>query len=281
MADRHPCLPRELEREIFEMATRLHPETAFTFLLVARRVQIWIEPLVYRSLQLAPENAATLLKLKPPDVLTANVRHLTLRGLYDQWGAVVEICNKATHLAIGGGILSDPPHLPVFFSLRHLRRLACHGHELSADSLDASLPVYALITHLELFDNLTSPDILEPWICALPSLTHLALYHRPPWAMVHRLLAGAEGFSRRLQVLVILYYISVPAVPSTLTDPRLVITRDYNLNGWESWDKGVLDCHNFWDVAEEFIACKRKGLIPNSCFLAERKEANQLLVPSV
>ncbi|KAJ7059551.1 hypothetical protein C8F01DRAFT_1144957 [Mycena amicta] len=266
-------LPIELEREIFELATRLYPASGFTVLLVARRVQIWIEPLLYRSLQLTRQKATTLLKLKPPGFLTYNVRHLTLRGANADWGALVEVCNKATHLAIGSGILSNPPLLLAFLSLRHLRRLACHGHELSAGSLDASLPVYALITHLELFDDLTSPDILEPWICALPSLTHLALHHRPAWATVHRLL-GAEGFSRQLQVLVIVS-ISMPAIPSTLTDPRLVITRDDTLNGWESWDKGVLDCHNFWDVAEEFIACKRKSLIQNSSFLAQREEGNQ------
>ncbi|KAK7047058.1 hypothetical protein R3P38DRAFT_3176535 [Favolaschia claudopus] len=43
-----PCFPPELERYIFETAALFYPHTIPRLLPVARRVLIWIEPLLYR-----------------------------------------------------------------------------------------------------------------------------------------------------------------------------------------------------------------------------------------
>ncbi|KAJ7762894.1 hypothetical protein B0H16DRAFT_1528085 [Mycena metata] len=47
-----PAFPPELERLVFEMAAHARPPTIPTFMRVARRVKIWVEPLLYRTLHL-------------------------------------------------------------------------------------------------------------------------------------------------------------------------------------------------------------------------------------
>ncbi|KAJ6550049.1 hypothetical protein B0H19DRAFT_1160293 [Mycena capillaripes] len=47
-------LPPELERLIFEIAALESPKSMPALILVARRVQIWIEPLLYGVLALTP-----------------------------------------------------------------------------------------------------------------------------------------------------------------------------------------------------------------------------------
>lgn len=41
VSSRIPDLPFELERDIFELTARAHPQEALTLVRVARRVQIW------------------------------------------------------------------------------------------------------------------------------------------------------------------------------------------------------------------------------------------------
>ncbi|KAH7926042.1 hypothetical protein BV22DRAFT_389412 [Leucogyrophana mollusca] len=48
------ALPEDLERTIFGLAARDHPECAPTLTLVARRVKAWIEPIIYATVDFCP-----------------------------------------------------------------------------------------------------------------------------------------------------------------------------------------------------------------------------------
>ncbi|KAJ6582371.1 hypothetical protein B0H19DRAFT_1118189 [Mycena capillaripes] len=50
--DGEPALPLDLEREIFELAARQYPSSIPTFLLICHRVHAWLEPSLYRVLNL-------------------------------------------------------------------------------------------------------------------------------------------------------------------------------------------------------------------------------------
>ncbi|CAK5266550.1 unnamed protein product, partial [Mycena citricolor] len=43
-------LPEDVERYIFEIGAFSNPRSISTYMLVARRVKIWLEPLLYRTL---------------------------------------------------------------------------------------------------------------------------------------------------------------------------------------------------------------------------------------
>ncbi|KAJ6564485.1 hypothetical protein B0H19DRAFT_79022 [Mycena capillaripes] len=47
-----PIHPEDLEREIFEISAHSQPVFILTLMLVARRVKIWLEPLLYRTIVL-------------------------------------------------------------------------------------------------------------------------------------------------------------------------------------------------------------------------------------
>ncbi|KAJ7854146.1 hypothetical protein B0H14DRAFT_3865579 [Mycena olivaceomarginata] len=52
MTDAEPTLPLDLEREIFELSARQYPTSTPSFLRVCHRVHTWLEPFLYRVLNL-------------------------------------------------------------------------------------------------------------------------------------------------------------------------------------------------------------------------------------
>ncbi|KAJ7918208.1 hypothetical protein B0H13DRAFT_1869686 [Mycena leptocephala] len=52
MTDVEPTLPLDLEREIFELAARQYPTSIPSYLRVCQRVHTWLEPFLYRVLNL-------------------------------------------------------------------------------------------------------------------------------------------------------------------------------------------------------------------------------------
>ncbi|KAJ7059732.1 hypothetical protein C8F01DRAFT_1145482, partial [Mycena amicta] len=70
-----PRLPRELEREIFELAAEIHPSTVAVLLRVAHRVQEWTEPFLYRTIRVRTSQSfeafQRILRTKSPRFLAA------------------------------------------------------------------------------------------------------------------------------------------------------------------------------------------------------------------
>ncbi|KAJ7059514.1 hypothetical protein C8F01DRAFT_1370429 [Mycena amicta] len=270
MVAEDPWLPRELEREIFTMTARLHPDMRYRLLFVARRVLIWIEPTLYRTLVFRNHHRLSqLLTAKSSEFFAKATRRVTLelRASDDAVG-VLKLCSGVTHLAIGTYEYYEALH-GAFLELRQLQRLAFHPPEiLRVPEEDAPHPVFSSLTHLELFDY---TDYSVNFFCAaLPALTHLALNGVVGWPRPDILLADCK----KLTLLVLLastqhYAVEIEAeleilADPSLADPRVVVT------WYKTWDEGVLDCYSYWDVAGDFAARKRQGLIKESCFLAER-----------
>ncbi|KAJ7049578.1 hypothetical protein C8F01DRAFT_1183237 [Mycena amicta] len=269
MTTEHPLLPRELEREIFEITVHLHPEMGYTLLFVARRVLIWIEPTLYRSLELRdPHRLSRLLTAKSREFFVKTTRHVSLD--YPATGRddaleVLDLCPRVTHLSLHTDNYDDMLHA-AFLRLQQLRCLSFYpGDVLCGPKTDGSLPVFCSLTHLEILYH-DDYDI-ESFCSALPVLTHLAVDADVGWpravillAQCKKLirlvlLAGARRFAENMEA----------SAPKDFADPRVVIT------WYETWNEGVLDSHSYWDVVEEFLARKRRGLIKESRFLAERE----------
>ncbi|KAK0194871.1 hypothetical protein F5146DRAFT_262433 [Armillaria mellea] len=67
-----PDLPIELERDIFELAATLYPGSAYHLATISKRVQIWMEILIYQTVVLDLPKSRTNLFLRTVDSRPAN-----------------------------------------------------------------------------------------------------------------------------------------------------------------------------------------------------------------
>ncbi|KAJ7464979.1 hypothetical protein B0H11DRAFT_69018 [Mycena galericulata] len=207
-------LPVELEREIFEMAANADVGTALRLALVARRVQSWIEPIIYsrvvvaeapnvavpprevralrgyRSLHKSKSKRAApqvnvprfirTLPLRPASFFTHHVKRLHLGNLSEpHLLAVLAACTGATELGWWGSDLTAP--VATALVRLPLTRLAVdqtfHFHFfLPGTCIGTSIgTAFARLTHLDLtFAGIAGLPALPP-LDPFPALTHLSL----------------------------------------------------------------------------------------------------------
>ncbi|KAJ7052052.1 hypothetical protein C8F01DRAFT_633483 [Mycena amicta] len=282
-----PRLPPELEREIFETTALMYPSTIPPLLRVARRVLIWIEPLLYRTLNVGEDwpsveqfHAASS---KPPAFLAQAVRCVVLHTGYDYdtVSRTLSLCTGCTRLAVDGA-RSARKLLPILSTLpiQRLAAFVCPTLDLMDMPQDiAAHPLLRCLTHLDLFDPLRSHEVL-PIVDALPSLpflTHLAIGQSGPLDTVRELLERILKDCRQLRILVVPNYdrsnhseedfdahkTMMGDVPESLRNPRLVLC------SYKLWFEGVLDGPNFWKVAEDLVARKRRREVDANIFWAD------------
>ncbi|KAJ7444646.1 hypothetical protein B0H11DRAFT_2291205 [Mycena galericulata] len=256
-----PFLPPELEREIFELSAHLHPGSAPNFLLVARRVLTWIEPLIYRVISIQGNCAPVLrtLRSKPTQFFGENVHCLLVDGV--PAAELEEILSVSTGIRSLVLLGASPSILSAVLRLRP-QKLAIHLESLfgRTDLVDFSLPLFTTVTHLDLFDS----EFTGPWqkIALLPALTHLALLEDTPLDVKIQILRNCP----RVEVLV-----NMHIHPSSFEESQFVedvrfvsmvlSTSDYKTD-WESGANGGID---FWARTDKFVAMKQRGEIkPNS-----------------
>ncbi|KAF7366173.1 hypothetical protein MVEN_00494300 [Mycena venus] len=185
-----PVFPMELEREIFETTALMHPKAGPTLLRVARRVLVWIEPLLYRIVILNSQNEKKFLPLliamecKQPEFFHA-VHHLAV-WYYREMCTVEELtrlltlCKRVVDLSFGN--LTDPDLLPIIADMP-LQRLSLSLQELFGSSPDLKHPLFDSVTHLDICDRAdrgAAISLAYAQIPALPALTRLALeFHVP------------------------------------------------------------------------------------------------------
>ncbi|KAF7329547.1 hypothetical protein MKEN_00217600 [Mycena kentingensis (nom. inval.)] len=273
-----PRLPEDLERTIFELVFFLDAAQGPKLLLVARRVQLWIEPLIYRTIELChPSRTAAILDAargKPDGFLAKHVRDVVLLGSGHNGESLLQECTGLVGLAIAGGAYTDTI-CPTILALPNLRRLACHPTQLIWHLPTPPLildPAFRHISHLDLFSGLKSSATREAentrmcaFLATLPALTHLSLHHGLPWPVVRNVLSALP----RLRVLVDR---STPAFapgraetlpPDLLRDVRLVILTS------GTWYEAALEGAEVWLLAEKFVDAKRSGRIPADVFIPE------------
>ncbi|KAJ7176714.1 hypothetical protein C8R46DRAFT_1077095 [Mycena filopes] len=270
-----PVVSADLEREIFELAAVLHPGTIPTLLLVARRVLIWLEPLLYTIVRtdLPPMLRALerVMATKPPSFFLA-VRHICL--INSSWSvdttqALLRLCPRLESLAY------LPPHGKLALqTLIEVKRWSGCLTDLFDNALefDLSLPVFRNVTHMDIFEDLdpasdtngTGPVICES-LPKMPALTHLCLSRSVPAEITRRLLDECV----HLQILVNIWTgpvydrIAVTRLLNDngagVTDVRFVavLSNDY----WGDWGTGARGGVDFWAAAESFVASKRRGEI--------------------
>ncbi|KAJ7749694.1 hypothetical protein B0H16DRAFT_1691808 [Mycena metata] len=198
----------ELEREIFEETALMHKSSIPNLILVARRVFVWIEPLLYRvvcveipSLKLV---RAILTSEKPPPFFHNAVRHLALlRGPSTSIDnlRVLGLCRGissfgATNLNVDGAVLVGLEHCV------NLRRLSLCLSLLFDTAVDFTHPIFRSLTHLDLFDSVQHGVMgLLPFIPTLPALTHLALHEYTERRRPRRIgaIPPATGFACSLE----------------------------------------------------------------------------------
>ncbi|KAJ7465970.1 hypothetical protein FB451DRAFT_1138083 [Mycena latifolia] len=278
--DSAPKFPRELEREIFEMAALMHPGQIPTLLRVASRVLLWTEPVLYRVVRVdkyVPYSRGLLnaIKSKPPSFLQGAVRHLLLRHTpfwtADEGTVVLKMCTGVVNLAIFGR-LSNPSILPILANMR-VQRLCVSLIDLFGENMvvDLTHPLFEFITHLDVLDVADDDDVILMCsrIPVLPALTHLCLNGQVLWHAVDALLAEcprlgllANFWHRDLALFAYQYAQDTP-----VHDPRFVVGlyEDYN-SDWEAGAKGLPD---FWSRADDFVARKRNGAIEAGCYWLE------------
>ncbi|KAF7325027.1 Auxin efflux carrier transmembrane protein [Mycena kentingensis (nom. inval.)] len=267
-------LPPEMERVIFELAAWNDTPTTLSLLLVAHRVRIWIEPLLYRVLN--PSNIEGFDALISTGKPASFTQHLLVNTVYvepEKLNRIIRSLPNLTSLAVwislgsqtdffdGLGAGGTPP----------LARLSL-GCLQSAFPNPASIGPLRQLTHLELYDYSSCSDIMLPTLASLPSLTHLAF--------------GTNQFSRNLVVAALqdCLHLRVVAIaienevirvryrdPGTtsdsqtretveadIRDPRFCVVQPRYLDFGKDWLSGAWGGRDFWVEAEERVAMRTR-----------------------
>ncbi|KAJ7670067.1 hypothetical protein DFH06DRAFT_1179928 [Mycena polygramma] len=270
-----PTLPADMERLIFETAAILWPRLIPTLMLVACRVKLWVEPILYRTLIVATSlsdleeriqeetppfiiESSVLLPLihtKSPSFFKGCVRHLLLAQMTVKDAAVIlSACSNVQNLWLQVWAPAIIPQLTLPLKRLHSWLSALFG----AGHPDFTHRMFASITHLEIFDTAVDID-KRVWsaLTLLPSLTHLVVHNDDEYLPM--------GFSllrplTSLRVIVLLleradWEVGVPDfcdVPELAQDPRFVIIRcPMQL---DEWILGAQNGRDYWLRAEDFIA---------------------------
>ncbi|KAJ7132622.1 hypothetical protein C8R46DRAFT_1235581 [Mycena filopes] len=269
--DDHPLFPLDLEREIFETTAKMHPETRTTLLRVARRVLVWIEPLLYRVVRVEQRRhrydaCLPVLLNKPAEFCRLAVRHLVLNAPGDQSHKLLKLCSSVTDLALGPSFRLGPTVLPTLTEMR-LQRLTV---DIQALGGDMTHPLFSSLTHLAILAHYSATlGLIVEQIPTLTTLTHLTVFFDIPQDVVDSIFTS----SPRLQQFMVLYrehpvvawkYDRAKALQGC--DPRFVIAlyTDY----WSTWAacaEGLADDH--WARGDAFLAQKRRGEIEGMAFL--------------
>ncbi|KAJ7679743.1 hypothetical protein B0H17DRAFT_1206391 [Mycena rosella] len=272
-----PSLPADLERLIFELTATLYPEHMPDLLLIARRVKIWIEPLLYRVLFIyGPEHQGGLgdlhfrprlhslaryrnfIHTKPASFFHAHVRHVFFVGIRpaDDITEILAVCGASVNIALSLVQMSAPV-LPLLGALP-LQRFSGYLSNIFTHLTgpDFTHPLFTQLTHLDIRDNYL--DSWDHWadLALVPHLSHLSLRRkRGPHsgAMCGGVLAHCDG----LKVLVIVFHSysdlneSAPIFAEVAADRRFVmlVVADYKAD----WEEGARGGEDYWVRAEEAV----------------------------
>ncbi|KAJ7167919.1 hypothetical protein C8R46DRAFT_1094516 [Mycena filopes] len=264
-----PTFPPELEREIFEWTAVRDPRSIPTLILVAHRVKIWVEPLLYRviflsrfptldpAVAVSAEVLCRTIRQKPADFLRKSVHHLYIEHSLAERDSVLAACTGTRDLFLGFNVTPDLSRLSA---MSDLRRLTAEFDLLFPGCpVDFSHPAFRNLTHLEILDRASERDA-RTWARVpqcIPNLTHLAFNDFgfcPIFGPLVRV-------SRTLECLVFLCAdeAEIAAAHAIVGDPRFVATGevDFSLD----WQRGARGGQDYWARAMESIAKLRT--IPN------------------
>ncbi|KAF9526144.1 hypothetical protein CPB83DRAFT_858423 [Crepidotus variabilis] len=264
---REPRLPTELEREIFELASRDEPSTRYSLIQVAKRVHKWVEPSLYcifiicegtdvipSSLFLSSFKERLAVGGSTAIARQAKfVRHLMYTG--QDMSSVVDLiilCTNIIDLAVWtfpGVPNTSLTTLTTFFDALHLKRLSVsaeliqlYPHCLSSLALS--------LTHLDCF-GMHSPFWDDGWkILNVSHLTHLVV----AGSNIRPIITAILKESKTIR-LVINAQDNIPSPdalegPWYTKDPRYVFCK-YPNPPTACWFKGTNGGDDIWVLGEE------------------------------
>ncbi|KAJ7176149.1 hypothetical protein C8R43DRAFT_1197718, partial [Mycena crocata] len=254
-----PRLPVELEREIFELAAEVRPLEVSSLLLVARRVKIWTEPILYRvfiicmvhaqegsRLRMSVDKFLRLLDSRPASFFRDHTRHLFCHAGMDlQTEAILTKCSGVENLCLLSNDIDR--HFPAIVTIGP-RRLEIAFLFL----FDPTHQMFRRVTHLCLNHGVRPGSEWVAWtgLAALPCLTHLGFCATSSSTV----LQGALAHCPHLLVLVVLW----PAIPH-IQDLNAAVAHDKRFvqlaidNYADNWEAGATGGEDHWSRAEAIL----------------------------
>ncbi|KIM47127.1 hypothetical protein M413DRAFT_23391 [Hebeloma cylindrosporum] len=282
-------LPVELQREIFIVAAAVDYASALRLVLVAKRVNSWVQPCIYDMVALGANDTKLFMRTVdsiPPEFFAVHVKKLCLSVSVGARNAkrILSTCTGVTDLAFWVNYLETYPRHSIvpLISPLPLRRLSIEmKHFLSL--FTGPEPDHGwceTLTHLDIifWTHELSPAI--PHLEKLSSLTHLALRLRHSQAQEASLLAIVSA-RRSLKVLVIFDESDNPEDITWPADPRIVYL-PYPSNvvrEWEAQAEQGLDCS--WSRAEDLVRKRVAAESKHLFFLASLKRRSRVLMISI
>ncbi|KAJ7437791.1 hypothetical protein B0H11DRAFT_2106294 [Mycena galericulata] len=172
--------PEDLERLIFEQAAADDRRTACRLALVARRVQSWVEPTIYRSIVLTSYNSpAAPFASKSPEFYRRHVKQLWMVSPPQNILTIAALCQGVTDLCLRipsiTAVLPEDVH-PLDSSigdLRPRRFSTSFAQSFQRFSAEFTRPFYSNVTHLIMADDWQRKE--WPNLCLIPHLSHLMM----------------------------------------------------------------------------------------------------------
>ncbi|KAF8178222.1 hypothetical protein K438DRAFT_1836520 [Mycena galopus ATCC 62051] len=275
-------LPPELERHVFEITAFLHPSSRLRLLLVAHRVKIWIEPLLYtvltigapnlskgnaNSSSLSMQTLSNLMDGKPASFFRDHVRHIYFMGsAAAPILRILSVCDAIEDLNLPLEMQSPSTLAPVLAALPLRRMSILWLHFFPARTLtDSSHPLFTHLTHLEVNDWVTGVS-WDEWagLVRVPRLSHLSF----PSYIDNETCQAVLRHCKALEVLVVVCFartrVHISEREELGLDARfvLLVVSDSH-HEWEMGARGGMD---YWVRADVFVKKRRAGEV-KGCFL--------------
>nr|GAT61143.1 predicted protein [Mycena chlorophos] len=267
-----PRLPQDLEQLVFEGTAVAFPQTITSLVLVAHRVHVWMQPILFHTLRLTKKNIPRFIDLtnsKSPEFLARNIRTIVspLELIeIERYYAALAKCTGVRSLAMGTQNVESHSFLQILAGLA-LQRLAIALYSLKSaratgisDYPVGNEPAFRNLTHVEVFDEPPRAQLI-PFLKMLPRLTHLALNSLnfvPDEFFLREILERGAGGCEHLRLLVILVDSQDDLDRlwiKPIFDDRIVATQS------PDWAECVED--GYWLAAENLLAAKRSGHAPD------------------
>jgi hypothetical protein len=272
-------LPSELERIIFEIAAFSYKATALQLVLIARRVQTWIEPIIYQTVMLGLDSSTAgltedlfmrTLNSRPSDFFATHVKTLLFASSFNVEIAVDVLLKCTGVVCIGFWI--NPPR----FRKANLRPIldndSLRPRLLSMDLEELTLSHDACLTRpffdLHFFSHVTHLEVTtdegwkeESYFHLLPSLTHLGfdLFYQNDKTLDY---TNVQDILSKCKSLVVLAFFVIHDDPPcryptllAFEDPRLVVVVENAPTPYSTWENTF---QSTWTDAEDLVA-KRKA----------------------
>ncbi|KAJ7465380.1 hypothetical protein B0H11DRAFT_2284819 [Mycena galericulata] len=283
-----PRLPPEIECAIFEISAISRPATIPNLMLVARRVKIRVEPILYRIVlrsksgmpplegcpRISFETLLQAIDEKPHEFFNNAARHLFLDDPAEGWPSpelrvktiesIVNACTGITSILSWTRLTEN---LPALASLESLGYLAVNIADLFGRNPTGCFthPLFRNITHLEILyfpPESHFPDAAAS-LSLIPHLTHFG-FDEPELCGVFC------GVLRACAHLTCIVLLTVETMEESDMNEAKPLAEDarfvaiYQKNWEADWVRGASGQADFWVLADTFLVARRAGKVDRS-----------------